>query len=165
MPWSNWRLVHDTHQTIRDAANRLTIKRAELEDRILSGLKEQLLHPDLIAEFAKAYQEEYNRLAGSIQQERSKAERDMAQVESKIDNLINAISDGMFHPSMKDKLTALEARKAELEGIINSASDEPSVYRWSKKYGGMGVDQLKEQKRLQKENEPPPSGFRCSRSS
>ena len=30
---------------------------------------------------------------------------------------------------------------------------EQTYYRWRKKYGGMGVDQLKELKRLQKENE------------
>ncbi len=107
--------------------NRLTIKRADLEDRVLSGLKEQLLHPNLIAEFAKAYQEEYNRLAGSIQQERSNATRGLAQVEHKISHLIDAISDGMFHASMKDKLTALEVRKSELEALIAAASDEPPV--------------------------------------
>lgn len=28
-----------------------------------------------------------------------------------------------------------------------------TYYRWRKQYGGMGVDQLKELKRLQKENE------------
>mgnify|MGYP000712384073 CR=1 FL=1 len=30
---------------------------------------------------------------------------------------------------------------------------EQTFYRWKKKYGGMGTDQLKELKRLQKENE------------
>jgi putative transposase len=30
---------------------------------------------------------------------------------------------------------------------------EQTYYRWKKKYGGMGADQLKELKRLQKENE------------
>ncbi|KUJ77222.1 transposase [Ruegeria marisrubri] len=30
---------------------------------------------------------------------------------------------------------------------------EQTYYRWRKKYGGMSVDQLKELKRLQKENE------------
>ncbi|OOZ47718.1 transposase, partial [Solemya velum gill symbiont] len=30
---------------------------------------------------------------------------------------------------------------------------EQTYYRWRKKYGGMGIDQLKELKRLQKENE------------
>ncbi|WP_233493443.1 recombinase family protein [Ruegeria atlantica] len=116
-----------THRNKGTCDNRLTIKRAELEDRVLSGLKEQLLHPDLIAEFTKAYQEEYNRLAGSIQQERSSATRDLAQIERKIAHLIDAISDGMFHASMKDKLTALEVRKSELEALIASASDEQPV--------------------------------------
>ncbi|MFY0662848.1 MAG: recombinase family protein, partial [Shimia sp.] len=43
-------------------SNRLTIKRTDLEDRVLCGLKDQLLHSDLIAEFVKSYQEEHNRL-------------------------------------------------------------------------------------------------------
>ncbi len=116
-----------THKNKGTCDNRLTIKRSELEDRVLSGLKEQLLHPDLIAEFTNAYQEEYNRLAGSIQQERINATRDLAQVERKIAHLIDAISDGMFHASMKEKLTALEARKSELQDTINSASNEPPV--------------------------------------
>ena len=30
---------------------------------------------------------------------------------------------------------------------------EQTYYRWRKKYGGMGADQLRELKRLQKENE------------
>ena len=30
---------------------------------------------------------------------------------------------------------------------------EQTYYRWRKQYGGMSVDQLKERKRLQKENE------------
>jgi putative transposase len=30
---------------------------------------------------------------------------------------------------------------------------EQTYYRWRKRYGGMGTDQLKELKRLQKENE------------
>ncbi|MBO9448557.1 recombinase family protein [Ruegeria sp. R14_0] len=107
--------------------NQLTIKRTDLEGRVLSGLKEQLLHPDLIAEFTNAYQEEYNRLAGSLQQERSKAQRDLTQVERKIAHLVDAISDGMFHASMKDKLTVLEVRKSELQDTINSASKEPPV--------------------------------------
>ena len=32
-------------------------------------------------------------------------------------------------------------------------ASEQTYYRWKKKYGGMGTDQLKELKRLQKENE------------
>ena len=105
--------------------NRLNIRRDQLETRILDGLKNQLLHPDLIAEFVCAYQEEFNRLAGTARKDRAKAERDLVQVIRQIDNLVTAISGGMFHPSMKDKLTALEARKEELEVELADTDEAP----------------------------------------
>uniref|UniRef100_UPI00109C6A50 recombinase family protein n=1 Tax=Candidatus Halocynthiibacter alkanivorans TaxID=2267619 RepID=UPI00109C6A50 len=107
--------------------NRLTIKREELEARILSGLKDQLLHPDLIAEFTAAYQEEYNRLAAEARHGQAKAEHDLARVTRQIDKIIEAITEGMFHPSMKIKMDELEARKAELEAELCSADNDLPV--------------------------------------
>ncbi len=40
-----------------------------------------------------------------------------------------------------------------LDAIRQIGVTEQTYYRWKKKYGGMGTDQLKELKRLQKENE------------
>ncbi|WP_170347670.1 IS3 family transposase [Ruegeria atlantica] len=40
-----------------------------------------------------------------------------------------------------------------LDAIRQIGVTEQTYYRWKKKYGGMGADQLKELKRLQKENE------------
>jgi len=42
---------------------------------------------------------------------------------------------------------------ARLGAIREVQITEQTYYRWRKKYGGMGIDQLKELKRLQKENE------------
>ena len=42
---------------------------------------------------------------------------------------------------------------ARLEAIRQIGVVEQTDYRWRKQYGGMGVDQLKELKKLQKENE------------
>ena len=39
-----------------------------------------------------------------------------------------------------------------LDAIRQIGVVEQTYYRWRKQYGGMGVDQLKELKRLQKEN-------------
>ena len=39
------------------------------------------------------------------------------------------------------------------DAIRQNAVTEQTYYRWRKKYGGMGMEQLKELKRLQKENE------------
>ena len=42
---------------------------------------------------------------------------------------------------------------ARLDAIRQIGVVEQTYYRWRKQYGGMGVDELKELKRLQKEND------------
>ncbi|WP_153768010.1 IS3 family transposase [Labrenzia sp. CE80] len=42
---------------------------------------------------------------------------------------------------------------ARIDAIRQTGVTEQTYYRWKKKYGGMGTEQLKELKRLQKENE------------
>ena len=42
---------------------------------------------------------------------------------------------------------------ARVDAIRKVGITEQTYYRWRKKYGGMGTDQLRELKRLQRENE------------
>ena len=42
---------------------------------------------------------------------------------------------------------------ARVDAIREVRITEQTYYRWRKKYGGMGTDQLRELKRLQRENE------------
>lgn len=42
---------------------------------------------------------------------------------------------------------------SRIDAIREIGVVEQTYYRWRKKYGGMGTDQLKELKRLKKENE------------
>ncbi len=55
------------------------------------------------------------------------------------------------------KLRQVEALMGQgmsrLDAIRQIGVVEQTYYRWRKQYGGMGVEQLKELKRLQKENE------------
>ena len=43
--------------------------------------------------------------------------------------------------------------KVRIDAIREIGVVEQTYYRWRKQYGGMGTDQLKELKRLQKEND------------
>jgi len=43
--------------------------------------------------------------------------------------------------------------KPRLDAIRSIGVSEQTYYRWRKQYGGMGKDQVKELKRLQKEND------------
>ena len=98
--------------------NRALIRREEVEARVLGGLKDQLLHPDLIAEFIAEYQREYNRLMQSERADRTRLEKELSQVTGQIDRIVDAVANGMFHDSMRDKLTGLE----EQQGRVGSAA-------------------------------------------
>jgi putative transposase len=43
--------------------------------------------------------------------------------------------------------------QARIDAIREIGVTEQTYYRWRRKYGGMGTEQLRELKRLQKENE------------
>ena len=66
------------------------------------------------AEAMRAYTEETNRLTASGARTAMPGRPELAKVESDRP-IIEAIEDGMYQPRMKEKMPALEARKAELE--------------------------------------------------
>ena len=109
-------------------SNRASIQREEVEDRVLGGLKQKLLHPELIAAFVEEYRQAWNAARAGASAGREKQERELAQVEKKIAGILAAIEDGMYHPSMKAKMSELETTKAQLTASL-AASPEPPALR------------------------------------
>lgn len=107
--------------------NRATILRDEVEGRVLHGLRQSLLHPDLIAAFAEEYRRAFNETAADANAERDKAKRDLAKVEKKIASILAAIEDGMYHPSMKEKMAALEGEKSSLARFLATSPEPPAL--------------------------------------
>jgi hypothetical protein len=65
-------------------SNHYRIRREGLERRVLDGLKHRLLAPELVEEFARAFQEEVNRLAAEQSQNRAQDEGQLEAVRRKI---------------------------------------------------------------------------------
>ncbi|WP_232622864.1 zinc ribbon domain-containing protein [Pseudorhodobacter sp. MZDSW-24AT] len=107
--------------------NRASILREEVETRVLDGLREALLHPDLIAAFAEEYRRAFNETAADANAERDKAKRDLAKAEKKIAGILAAIEDGMYHPSMKEKMAALEMEKSGLARFLETSPEPPAL--------------------------------------
>ncbi|MCF1711067.1 recombinase family protein [Tabrizicola sp. J26] len=107
--------------------NRAIIHRDDVEARVLNGLRERLLHPDLLAEFIAEYHREWNRLKQDEMSARTTTEGELRSVRQKIEQIVTAITEGMFHPSMKARMDDLEARRATLEAQLAElgAPEEP----------------------------------------
>ena len=107
--------------------NRELIKREHVEERILSGLKSKLMHPELLKEFISEYHREWNRLNNESSSARTSIERELKQLSGQIAKIVEAITAGMFHPSMKTKMDDLEARKAELENKLAALPEQDPI--------------------------------------
>ena len=108
------RFACSTHVTKGTCSNSRTILREDLERRVLAGLKERMMAPEVATEAMRAYAEETNRLNRERRSNGDAWKVELVKVEKQIRGIIEAIKEGMFHPSMKGEMDALEARKAEL---------------------------------------------------
>jgi site-specific DNA recombinase len=100
-------------------SNRLTVRRQEVEERVLVALRDKLMRRDLFEDFCREYVREH-RLRMEHRAGLSSARAELADVERKIRKLVQAIKEGVSALSIKDELVSLEARKAELQSRLNA---------------------------------------------
>ena len=94
--------------------------------------------PEIVEDVMRAYAEETNRLNRERRSNGDAWKADLVKVEKQIAQIVEAIADGMYHPSMKEKMTGLEARREELTALLADApADTPdllpgilSAYEW-----------------------------------
>ena len=113
--------VHSAARNRGTCANKKTIARKDVESRVLNGLQTRLMHPDLIQGYITTGQQAERRETLAA---RGEQERRLAKVLRNIENIVTAITEGMFHPSMKAKMDALEAERLGLEAKL-AALPEP----------------------------------------
>jgi site-specific DNA recombinase len=113
------------HRSKGTCTNALLIGRQELEDRVLSGLKERLMAPDLVASFIDAFNTEMRNLTTSAERESLAVKRTLADVERKLAAIVRAIEDGGYNSTLKARLTALEQEKAQAEIRLRTGRPAP----------------------------------------
>jgi site-specific DNA recombinase len=108
-------------------SNKLTIRRDEVESRVLKALEEKLLRQDLFEEFCDEFTREMNRLRMEHRASLSSAERELERVQSDIRRVIEAIKNGLAGPDLKDEWDTLQERKTALQAKLGSADEPPPL--------------------------------------
>ena len=122
------RFACSNHISKGACSNSRTIPREELEARVLSGLKDRMMAPEIVEEAMRAYAEETNRLNRERRSSGDAWEAELVKIEKQIRGIIEAIKAGMFHESMKAEMDTLEARKTELNALLADApEDTPDI--------------------------------------
>lgn len=118
------RFACSNHISKDACSNSRTIPREDLEARVLSGLKDRMMAPEIVEEAMRAYAEETNRLNRERRSSGDAWKAELVKVEKQICGIIEAIKAGMFHESMKAEMDTLEARKTELNTLL---ADTPEI--------------------------------------
>ena len=105
------------------------IKATELEDRVLTGLKNILLgNEDLIDAFVTEFKAELARLRKQRGALERHVQKNMNKVNTAIKRCLTFITEGDGDPGLvRDELKGLEARKRDLERSLTANHDERAV--------------------------------------
>jgi len=123
------RYACSNHVMNGSCANSRTIARTALEDRVLTGLRDRLMAPEVAAEAMRAYVEETNRLNRERRAASTADRKALTEVEKRIAEIVAAIEDGGYTRTMTDHLRKLEAEQDTLTERLSSAStDTPDIH-------------------------------------
>jgi site-specific DNA recombinase len=105
--------------------NRRSLRRGVVEGLILEAVKDQLMAPNLVAEFIDEFHREVNRQRQGAELVRYVAQSELATVTRKLDGLVDAIADGLRAPDLQRRLDELGVRKKELEERLVGPAPPP----------------------------------------
>jgi hypothetical protein len=107
--------------------NHLTIRRDEVEARVLCALQEKLLRQDLFEDFCDEFTREMNRLRMEHRANLSAAEREIERIEVRRKKLIEMVMDGVPSTEVKDEMIANAARRDGLKAKLAAADAPPPL--------------------------------------
>ncbi len=95
------------------------IQKNFVEELVLNEIKNKILNPSSIKRLTKKLIEHYNKMLSSNNDELKSLDKRLKEIDFEIGNIVNAISQGMFHNSFKEKMDNLEAEKTRISSYIN----------------------------------------------
>jgi DNA invertase Pin-like site-specific DNA recombinase len=109
--------------------NKRTMAAPEVETRILSGLRESMMQPEMVKAFIEEFHAELQRRQRGMRLKRRSAERERNDFEAQIERLVDAIADGSASnvAAIGDKLRALEE---QLSKLASPPDDNAIAFEW-----------------------------------
>jgi len=118
------RLGCGNHVERGNCTNKRTIRRQVLTGRVLVGLKERRLVPELVEEFVRSYVIEIQTANRERGARTAKLAQEQARLGRQVQNFLDLIKEGHGSGAMVAELRKVEARQAEL-GTEMAAAEQP----------------------------------------
>lgn len=117
------------HHRSRNCSNSRTIRREEIERRVLAGITERLVSVEKIEAAVAAYAAHINRENRERRLQANADRRALAKVDKAVAGIMAAIEDGLYQPSMKARMAELERERFEISArLAEVPQDVPDVH-------------------------------------
>jgi site-specific DNA recombinase len=126
-------MISQTHLGCSNARNKGTcdnrkgFKRDLLDQDVLKALRSHLMDPDLCELFCKEYTAHLNELRRTHNVSLEGYKQEYQTTKKKLDQMVDAIAEGAPVAPIKDKMHALEARRIELEAMLQDVEVAPPL--------------------------------------
>ena len=105
--------------------NGLSIKRAELEETILSGLKDELMDPVLVREFIRSYHDNLNGRFAAEDSRRQGLRKQLSKINKELESLVVAVKAGILSDTLQAEFEHLERDKRVIEQELATEPPPP----------------------------------------
>jgi hypothetical protein len=123
------RFTCSNHALGNGCDNARTVPGKALEDRVLVGLRERLMTPDMMAEAVRAYAEETNRLNRDRRHSAEANRRELGETAKAIAEIVRVIEQGGWHRALSERLAELETRQDSLNTrLADIPQDVPDLH-------------------------------------
>ena len=120
------RIRCSAHSESGSCPNPQTFYLDRIEAAVLSGLKAELRHPEVMAEYVRTYHAERRRLAADAIKGRARIERRLAEIERSLKRLVDAICDGSaVIQQLEPQFLELEKEQTELRARLADTPEPP----------------------------------------
>lgn len=104
------------------------INKNYVENIVIEHLEKNVFSPEAIERLVKKISDYATSKYEEINRDIKLFTDQLAGVQTEINNIVNAIAAGMFHPSMKEKMDELEAKKASLTLKLEEAKLQAQMH-------------------------------------
>jgi site-specific DNA recombinase len=109
--------------------NARTIARQVLETRVLAGLRDNMMTPEIAAEAMRSYLQETNRLNRERRDTAETTRRELAETDKAIAEIVTIIEKGGWYKALTDRLGELERKQEDLKArLTETPQDVPDIH-------------------------------------
>lgn len=125
---SGQRIICSTFKESGSCSNRGRYYIEKVERIVLDALRQQLADPDVIAAYLKRYQAKRRALEADARRSRANVERRLAEVDTSIKRLVDALADGTVEKDdVAARMAELKAEREDLNAQLRLAGSDTNV--------------------------------------